>query len=107
MTKPLTPKEIRSDYEVNTGHAIVRRFAKLDPLHMPGVLVAGHAPFCWGASPTEAAHAAVVIEEIAATGDHDDHRQSEGPGDLQASARQALPSQARQHRVLRTEEVED
>jgi len=66
VTKPLTPKEIRSDYEVNTGHAIVRRFAKLDPLHMPGVLVAGHAPFCWGATPTEAAHAAVVVEEIAA-----------------------------------------
>jgi L-ribulose-5-phosphate 4-epimerase len=70
VTRPLTPKEIRSDYEVNTGHAIVRRFAKLDPLHMPGVLVAGHAPFCWGATPTEAAHAAVVIEEIAALATH-------------------------------------
>jgi L-ribulose-5-phosphate 4-epimerase len=66
VTKPLSPKEIRSDYEVNTGHAIVRRFAKLDPLHMPGVLVAGHAPFCWGATPAEAAHMAVVMEEIAA-----------------------------------------
>ncbi len=70
VTKPLTPKAIRSDYEVNTGHAIVRRFAKLDPLHMPGDLVAGHAPFCWGATPTEAAHAAVVIEEIAALATH-------------------------------------
>jgi len=70
VTKPLTPKAIRSDYEVNTGHAIVRRFVKLDPLHMPGVLVAGHAPFCWGATPTEAAHAAVVIEEIAALAMH-------------------------------------
>jgi L-ribulose-5-phosphate 4-epimerase len=66
VTKPLTPKEIRSNYEVNTGHAIVRRFAKLNPLHMPGVLVAGHAPFCWGITPNQAAHAAVVIEEIAA-----------------------------------------
>jgi L-ribulose-5-phosphate 4-epimerase len=70
VTKPLTPKEIRSDYETNTGHAIVRRFVKLDPLHLPGVLVAGHAPFCWGATPTEAAHAAVVIEEIAALAAH-------------------------------------
>jgi L-ribulose-5-phosphate 4-epimerase len=70
VTKPLTPKEIRSDYEANTGHAIVRRFVKLDPLHLPGVLVAGHAPFCWGATPTEAAHAAVVIEEIAALATH-------------------------------------
>src|SRR5580704_10633684 len=66
VTKPLSPKEIRSDYEFNTGHAIVRRFAKLNPMHMPGVLVAGHAPFCWGASAAEAAHAAVIVEEIAA-----------------------------------------
>jgi L-ribulose-5-phosphate 4-epimerase len=66
VTKPLSPKEIRFDYEVNTGRAIVRRLAKLEPLHMPGVLVAGHAPFCWGATPSEAAHAAVVMEEIAA-----------------------------------------
>jgi L-ribulose-5-phosphate 4-epimerase len=66
LTKPLTPGQIRSDYEVNTGQAIVRRFAKLDPLHLPGVLVAGHAPFCWGATPADAATAAVVIEEIAA-----------------------------------------
>ena len=66
VTRALTPKQIRDDYEVNTGHAIVRRFAKLNPLHMPGVLVAGHAPFCWGASAAEAAHAAVIVEEIAA-----------------------------------------
>ena len=66
VTKPLTPSEIRSDYEENTGRAIVRRFAKLNPLQFPAVLVAGHAPFCWGKSPAEAAHHAVVVEEIAA-----------------------------------------
>jgi L-ribulose-5-phosphate 4-epimerase len=66
VTRTLTPKQIRDDYEVNTGNAIVRRFAKLNPLHMPGVLVAGHAPFCWGASAKEAAHASVIVEEIAA-----------------------------------------
>jgi L-ribulose-5-phosphate 4-epimerase len=66
VTKPLTPKQIHVDYEANTGHAIVRRFAKLDPLHFPAVLVAGHAPFCWGATPAEAAHIAVIVEEIAA-----------------------------------------
>jgi L-ribulose-5-phosphate 4-epimerase len=31
----------------------------------PAVLVAGHAPFCWGASVTDAAHTAVVVEELA------------------------------------------
>ncbi len=66
VTRALTPKQIRDDYEVNTGKAIVQRFAKLEPLHMPGVLVAGHAPFCWGVSAAEAAHTAVIVEEIAA-----------------------------------------
>ncbi|HUL17169.1 MAG TPA: L-ribulose-5-phosphate 4-epimerase [Terriglobales bacterium] len=66
ITRPLRPSEIRSAYEANTGKAIIRRFAKLDPLHFPGVLVAGHAPFCWGKTPAEAAHNAVIVEEIAA-----------------------------------------
>lgn len=65
VTRPLTPAQIRKDYEANTGHAIVRRFKRLDPLHFPAVLVAGHAPFCWGKSPSEAAHIAVVLEQIA------------------------------------------
>jgi len=66
VTKPMKPAEIRKDYELNTGLAIVRCIGKRDPLHMPGVLVAGHAPFCWGATPEEAAHNAVIVEEIAA-----------------------------------------
>lgn len=66
VTKRLTAAQIRSDYETNTGRAIVRCLAKQDPLHVPGVLVAGHAPFCWGETPATAAHNAVVLEEIAA-----------------------------------------
>jgi len=66
VTRPLQPREIKRDYEANTGHAIVRRFKKLDALHTPAVLVSGHAPFCWGANVTDAAHIAVVLEEIAA-----------------------------------------
>lgn len=65
VTKPLTPAEIRDDYELNTGLAIVRTIGKQDPLHVPGVLVAGHAPFCWGKTPADAAHNAVLVEEIA------------------------------------------
>jgi L-ribulose-5-phosphate 4-epimerase len=65
VTKPLTSAEIRSNYEYNTGIAIVRRLGKRDPLHIPGVLVAGHAPFCWGKTPADAAHNAVLVEEIA------------------------------------------
>lgn len=66
VTKPLSPREIKKNYEENTGLAILRCMKRRDPLQHPGVLVAGHAPFCWGASPAEAAHNAVVVEEIAA-----------------------------------------
>ena len=66
VTKAMKPGEIREDYELNTGLAIVRAIGRRDPLHTPGILVAGHAPFCWGKTPADAAHNAVVVEEIAA-----------------------------------------
>ena len=37
-----------------------------DPLACPAVLVANHAPFCWGATVSDAAHNAVIVEELAA-----------------------------------------
>ena len=66
VTAPLTAAEIETDYEANTGAAIVRLMREFDPLACPAALVAGHAPFCWGTSATEAAHAAVIVEELAA-----------------------------------------
>jgi len=33
---------------------------------VPAVLVAGHAPFCWGETPANSTHNAVVLEEVAA-----------------------------------------
>lgn len=65
VTAPMEPAEVQSEYEWNTGQAIVRRFADLDPMAVPAVLVAGHGPFCWGASAGGAAHTAVIVEEIA------------------------------------------
>ncbi|MBA3482291.1 MAG: hypothetical protein H0T51_10790 [Pirellulales bacterium] len=34
--------EIDADYETNTGEIIVERFATIDPIAVPAVLVAGH-----------------------------------------------------------------
>ncbi len=65
VTSHMLPEEIETEYELNTGHAIIRRFKNLDPLETPAVLVAGHAPFTWGRTPTDAAHMAVVVEELA------------------------------------------
>ena len=62
VTRLLTAKEIRDDYEANTGHVIVERFGKLDPLQMPAVLVAHHAPFTWGKTLDDAVHHAVALE---------------------------------------------
>ncbi len=66
-TRPLTAEEIAGEYEANTGAVIRECFAlgKLDPLAMPGVLVAQHAPFAWGASVEKAVHHAVVLERLA------------------------------------------
>ena len=65
VTPHMEPDEIQTDYELNTGHVIVRRFQDLNPLETQAVLVAGHAPFTWGKTVTDAAHTAAVVEEIA------------------------------------------
>lgn len=65
VTAPMQPHEIENEYERNTGEVIVRRFTKLDPMEFPSVLVSGHGPFSWGPSAVEAAHTAVLLEEIA------------------------------------------
>lgn len=65
LTEELTAEEVGGDYVLNTGKAIVRRFRNLDPVAVPGVLVAGHAPFAWGKDAMEAAYHAVVLEAVA------------------------------------------
>jgi L-ribulose-5-phosphate 4-epimerase len=65
VTPNMTASDIQERYEWNTGQVIIRRFQDLDPLSTPAVLVAGHAPFCWGTSPSDAAHTAAIVEEIA------------------------------------------
>lgn len=66
-TRLLTPAEIKSDYEANTGRVIVETFKKLklDPMHHPAVLVASHGPFTWGKDVADAVHNAGVLEFIA------------------------------------------
>jgi len=64
-TRRMTPEEIRGDYETNTGKVIVERFAHLNPLEAPAVLVAEHGPFAWGKTPADAVHNAVVLEFLA------------------------------------------
>src|SRR5687768_10369156 len=50
VTRRLRAEEIAGGYEHYTGAVIVECFVdrRLDPLAIPGVLVAGHGPFAWG-----------------------------------------------------------
>ena len=63
-TRAMRDEEIRTDYELNTGRVIVECFRerRVDPAQVPGVVVAGHAPFAWGESPAKAVENAVVLE---------------------------------------------
>ncbi len=65
LTETLTDEEIASQYERNTGLAIVRRFHDLNPMEIPAVLVASHASFVWGPTVSAAVETADILEEVA------------------------------------------
>ena len=67
VTPQLTPEQIATDYEGNTGRVIVDTFKKqgIDTEAVPGVLVQDHGPFTWGATPDKAVYNAKVLEVVA------------------------------------------
>ena len=67
VTRRMCEEEIREAYEHNTGVVIAERFQEdgIDPVQIPGVLVAGHGPFAWGTTPEKAVENAIVLEAVA------------------------------------------
>ncbi len=65
VTRKMTPAEIASAYEWETGTVILERFQGIDPLDCPGVLVNRHAPFTWGPTVAKAVEVAVAVECVA------------------------------------------
>jgi L-ribulose-5-phosphate 4-epimerase len=67
VTRPLTEAEVADAYERHTGLVIVETFRTLGirAKEIPGVLVANHAPFTWGADPLAAVEHARVLEYLA------------------------------------------
>ncbi|MFT4176747.1 MAG: L-ribulose-5-phosphate 4-epimerase [Luteolibacter sp.] len=69
VTRPMTPGEIRSAYEWETGNVIVERFEKASPALNPeeicAVLVHSHGPFVWGPSGKKAVENAFALEIVA------------------------------------------
>ena len=66
-TRKMTPQEIATEYEKNTGLVIIETFETrgIKPMYTPAVLCANHGPFTWGKDAAEAVHNAVVLEEVA------------------------------------------
>ena len=65
LTRSLTEAEVQDGYEANTGAVIIERFNGIDPLEMPAVLVANHAPFTWGKDAMDSVKNSVALEEVA------------------------------------------
>jgi L-ribulose-5-phosphate 4-epimerase len=67
VTEALSAAEVEAAYVLNTGAVIARLFREqnLDPVAVPGVLVAGHAPFAWGKNAASAVEHADLLEYIA------------------------------------------
>ena len=64
-TRELTPDEVESGYELNTGKVIIETIGARDPLSNPGILVRNHGPFAWGTTAAESVYHAVVLETVA------------------------------------------
>jgi L-ribulose-5-phosphate 4-epimerase len=66
-TKQLTPQQLEGNIELETGKIITETFKSknIDPMRIPGVLVFGHGPFCWGKDVASAFDHTVVIEKVA------------------------------------------
>ena len=63
-TKRMTARMIRGDYEEETGNMIVSTFARKSYDDVPMILVAGHGPFAWGATPEKAVYHSLMLEEL-------------------------------------------
>ena len=67
ITRELSDEEINGEYEKETGKVIIEKINELniDPLDCPGILVAKHGPFTWGATVEDAVKHAELLEYIA------------------------------------------
>lgn len=64
--RALTKEEIENDYEKNTGLVIIETLKErnINPMDIPGIIIASHGPFAWGKDSRQAVYNAVVLEEL-------------------------------------------
>lgn len=66
-TRGLNDKEIKDEYEKNTGLVIIETIEErnIEPLSVPGIIISSHGPFSWGETAAKAVQNALVLEEVA------------------------------------------
>ena len=67
LARALTKEELDEGYEKNTGNIILETFKELslNPVEVPAVLLAHHAPFTWGKSAMESVKNSIALESCA------------------------------------------
>jgi L-ribulose-5-phosphate 4-epimerase len=61
----MTPGEVESAYEWETGKVIIEAIGQTDPNEISAILVRNHGPFTWGKSGDKAVETAIALEAIA------------------------------------------
>lgn len=64
-TRQLTEEEVAGGYEDEIGKVVVETLEGVDPMQVPGILVAGHGPFTWGRTVKECVENSLILEEVA------------------------------------------
>ncbi len=64
-SRKMTPGEIESDYELNTGNVIIETISDIGADKIHACLVYSHGPFTWGKDAVASVDAAVVLEVVA------------------------------------------
>ena len=64
--RALTKEEIENEYEKNTGLVIIETLKErnINPMDIPGIIIASHGPFAWGKDAKHAVYNSVVLEEL-------------------------------------------
>lgn len=65
LTRCMTEEEVSTAYEANTGKVVVERFAEINVVDMPAVLVSHHGPLTWGRNASESVKHSIALEEVA------------------------------------------
>jgi L-ribulose-5-phosphate 4-epimerase len=64
VTRALSGAEVDDGYEAATGTVVIEAVGERSD-RLPGALVRGHGPFCWGRDAAAAVENAVTLEEVA------------------------------------------